>query len=316
MSQARLADVRSLQGGPVGIGPNDQIVLKSRVEQQSELIMMLKTHNDNMATEMRELERSRGAARESAVSADNDRAELARRLAELDDRFQQLASNHEETVTFMEGHKADKERLSSRVSNLEGSLSKSADAAAAVLVAKHEAELKAAHAAKKAAETKAMAAETKAMTAEERALQSEQMVASKDAAHAAAEKRTADMEAKHKEALAQAEAVARAAELHKATIVQLEQKVAAAASELDRSKSELEVALAAARSGTSEVSAIAKERDAHKAEVEELQKKLLEGSDGELGKVKKEYHAYKRYSTQLLQKEKEVNARLRHLGGQ
>jgi hypothetical protein len=50
--------------------------LQSRVEQQSELIMMLKTHNDNMATEMRELERSRGVARESAVSADNDRAEL------------------------------------------------------------------------------------------------------------------------------------------------------------------------------------------------------------------------------------------------
>lgn len=51
-------------------------VFQSRVEQQSELIMMLKTHNDNMSREMRELDKSRAAALESASRADKDRAEL------------------------------------------------------------------------------------------------------------------------------------------------------------------------------------------------------------------------------------------------
>eukprot|EP00038_Savillea_parva_P027975 m.62538 g.62538 ORF g.62538 m.62538 type:complete len:306 (+) comp8095_c0_seq3:125-1042(+) len=303
MSQARSADVRTLQGTHVGMGTNEQLVLRSRVEQQSELIMMLKTHNDNMSRELRDLEKSRAAALEAATRADRERADLGKRYTELDDRFHLLASNHKETVVFMEEHKADKERLSARLSELTSSLSS---------LSKEELE-----AAKSALE----AAEAKAAAAQQRSLQLETRVSTMTASRAAVDKRMATAEARSVELTQQLNAErtrADAAEKSNATlkvdVAKLESRLSTATSAVERVTAELSVIKAQVSSNQAEIAAVTKERDSLQKEIAELQQRLGEGGHAELAKVQKEYHAYKRYSTQLLQKEKEVNARLRHLG--
>lgn len=230
-----------------------------------------------------------------------------KQLAELNGRFGQLASNHKETVTFMEGHKADKERLSQRVSVLEGSLANAADTATATLTAQHQSELAAARATTEAAESKAI-------EAEKRATVLEQQLAERESERVAAVQRAIETEAQLKAAVAKSTATAQVDAAQKAELERLQARVAMGESAADRLKAELAVAQAQVKTVNSEVAAVTKERDSLKSEVAELNRKLTEGGDGELGKIKKEYHAYKRYSTQLLEKEKEVNARLRHLG--
>lgn len=100
---------------PASSSASETAVLRSRIEQQSDLIMMLKKHNDNMKQEKIQLELAKLDAVELAKEA-QDRLDVATSEKNtLSSRFQTLADNHAQTVKFMEEHKAEVMRLRNRM---------------------------------------------------------------------------------------------------------------------------------------------------------------------------------------------------------
>lgn len=234
-----------------------------------------------------------------------------KQLAELESRFRVLSSNHNETVKFMEEHKAEKMALRKRVAALEANLETAEHSAVEALEEAHAAALR-----RVVAEADARVAAANADAAEARASASrlEERAAVAERERLEAVQRAVETEEKLREMSVAAMAADKIAAANKTELATLVELLKEAEAKVDRLQADLDVAKAESRALSAETAAVAQERDTMRAERDDAMRKLTEGSAGALGKLKLEYAAYKRYSSELLEKEKEVNARLRHLG--
>lgn len=296
-------------------GTNDPVVLRSRIEQQSDLIMLLKRHNDAMNLENKtmtsQLQREKQGCR--AASADKQKAVAA--YDQLERRFRTLSSQHDELIVIKDEHKAEKKRLQETVRGFEVEL----------LVAKErwKAESETALAALEAQVT-ALEQTGKQQTAVLK--QAEIEIATTKAAAVAANREAA---ASLKASKIQAAGLEEQIDNLKAQLADATSKAKQAATQAAEQAGKLTTRLAAAEK---EVEAVKAGREAkHKeltlvlANLAAMESQLAKGKEewaatpeledvnGQLAKLQREYAAYKKYSKQLLDNEKEVNARLRTL---
>eukprot|EP00911_Craspedida_sp_UC1_P000477 UC1_evm1s360 len=106
-------------------------VMRSRLEQQSELILMMKQHNEECKAETSrlrtELQNALGTESDTRTEILDARSELA----QLRSRFDTLASNHEDIIKLKDGYKSEAAKLRSRVKILEAEAGGAVAAAAA-----------------------------------------------------------------------------------------------------------------------------------------------------------------------------------------
>lgn len=86
-------------------------LLKSRIDEQSQLIMILKQRADDAGTKLRTLERiNEELTKFRSEAEDRYRLEL-KKYAMLDARFNDLAENHSELIKFKDEYKRQNELL-------------------------------------------------------------------------------------------------------------------------------------------------------------------------------------------------------------
>eukprot|EP00045_Choanoeca_perplexa_P019112 m.293770 g.293770 ORF g.293770 m.293770 type:complete len:310 (-) comp31453_c0_seq1:24-953(-) len=90
-------------------------ILRSRLEEQSELIMLLKRRNEEAENKLSAATAARSTARASTYQNEQDAAALESRLQQLQLQFDTLSSNHEKLVAFKDDYKQQNSRL--RVEN-------------------------------------------------------------------------------------------------------------------------------------------------------------------------------------------------------
>lgn len=89
----------------------ENAMLRSRIEEQCELIMILKNRADEASTQLKTSERIRQSLEEfrqhaqAAINTETKKCEM------LDMRFNELAENHQELIKFKDQYKIENERL-------------------------------------------------------------------------------------------------------------------------------------------------------------------------------------------------------------
>ena len=102
-----LAKLRGLADGE----KTENAMLRSRIDEQSELIMILKTQADETSAKLKTSERIRDTLEEfrnnaqGVISAEMQKCEM------LDRRFNELADNHQELIKFKDEYKIQNEIL-------------------------------------------------------------------------------------------------------------------------------------------------------------------------------------------------------------
>lgn len=97
-----------------GLAPNEKTenaMLRSRIDEQSELIMILKTQSDEVATKLKTSERIREALEDFRKNAQGSIAVETQKCEMLDRRFNELAENHQELIKFKDQYKIENEML-------------------------------------------------------------------------------------------------------------------------------------------------------------------------------------------------------------
>lgn len=296
-------------------GTNDPLVLRSRIEQQSDLIMLLKRHNDAVNLENKNMTSQLSREKQGCRVAKADKQKAVAAHEKLEGRFRTLSSQHDELIIIKDEHKAEKKRLQEKVRGFEVELQIARDrwqAEGETALAALEAQVTALEhtgrqqtAAIKQAQIDIATTQAAAVAANREAAAA--LKASKIQA-AGLEEQTKQLQAQLADATSKAkQAAARAA----AQAGKLTTSLAAAEKEAEAAKSgrtakHQELTLALANLAAME-SQLAKGKEEWAATPE------LEDVNGQLAKLQREYAAYKKYSKQLLDNEKEVNARLRTL---
>ena len=90
-------------------------VLRSRVEQQSDLIMMLKTRNDELSTEIDGLKSSVRKAGLENTKLTLAKDKVVKQLNTLQDRFDTLAKQHQQMIEIKDEHKTARKLLQGQV---------------------------------------------------------------------------------------------------------------------------------------------------------------------------------------------------------
>lgn len=298
-----------------GGGTKDPVVLRSRIEQQSDLIMLLKRHNDAVNLENKNMVSQLAREKQGCEAAKNDKQKAVAAYSKLEGRFRTLSSQHDELIVIKDEHKADKKRLQEKVRGFEVELQIASDrwkaegeAALAALEAqvksleqdgrKHTASLKQAEIEITTTQAAAVAANREAAASlkesEVRAAGLEHQIKTLNA-------QLGDAAGKAKQAAARA--TAHTSKLT-ADLAASEKDAVAAKAGRDAEHETLAQALAKLAALESQ---LAKGKEDWAATPD------LEDVTGQLAKIHREYAAYKKYSKQLLDNEKEVNARLRTL---
>ncbi|XP_067936564.1 coiled-coil domain-containing protein 89-like [Watersipora subatra] len=86
-------------------------MLRSRIDEQSELIMILKTQSDETATKLKTSERIRESLEDFRKNAQGAIAVETAKCEMLDRRFNELAENHQELIKFKDQYKIENESL-------------------------------------------------------------------------------------------------------------------------------------------------------------------------------------------------------------
>lgn len=89
----------------------ENAMLRSRIEEQCELIMILKTRADELSGQLKTSERMRDALEDFRKNAQGSIAIETAKCEMLDRRFNELADNHQELIKFKDQYKIENEVL-------------------------------------------------------------------------------------------------------------------------------------------------------------------------------------------------------------
>jgi chromosome segregation ATPase len=98
---------------------NELSVLRSRVEQQAELILLLQRRAEDETNQRKAAQAEVAELRSQCVSADRQRQAAEDERARLMKQFETLSSNHQEIIAFKDEHKRTAEALRQRNATLE-----------------------------------------------------------------------------------------------------------------------------------------------------------------------------------------------------
>lgn len=289
----------------------EMLILRSRVEQQSDLIMMLKQRNDDLSNEIVELKSTVSKAGIANVKLANDKDTVVRELSVLQDRFDTLAKQHQQMIEIKDEHKTARNKLKLQVDALTSEVKTIAD----TLDAQHKSE-------KDSLRTKLDSSKAELARVREEFAKSTAIGAAK---LEASQKESSTFRAKY-DALAKQ---------HDALKIQLSKEQKQAASTIKRLTADEKAASDAAKRSSAKAESLSDELHASEGaaraatdEVQKLKVRLkkesastqvananeeLQSAVHSMQSIQQEYDAYKKYSSDLLKKEKEMNQRLRHL---
>ena len=89
----------------------EHAMLRSRINEQSQLIMILKQRSDESVVKIRTLEKMNAELESFRNEATEKFEQELRKFNILDQRFEDLASNHEELIKFKDEYKRQNELL-------------------------------------------------------------------------------------------------------------------------------------------------------------------------------------------------------------
>jgi len=311
---AMTKEAASDDAGPVV----DPELLRSRIEQQSDLIMLLKTRNEELTDTVNSLNgRVAKSGADSAV-LENVKAKAKIQYDVLYDRFNTLAKQHEQLIEFNAGHKADKLRFKQERDELEGKVNTIASTLKQDFKAT-ESTLQAAidgYKRKIASLEQQLSEESKGSDQKSDALTTKinELTArlNESAAATAAAIRERDVLQKKLD-LASGdsaqllEATEKALRDTQNTALGLSKQLEGMEGELGRNEERTAAAVA-------EAAELRKQAAAAAADSQDLAERMTrDPAQQQLDKLKNEYAAYKSYSADLLEKEKAMNKRLRNL---
>jgi len=102
-----LAKLRSLNEDD----KTENAMLRSRIDEQCQLIMILKQRGDETMTQLKTSERIRESLEEFRAHAQTAIDMEVKKSQMLDQRFNELAENHQELIKFKDQYKIENERL-------------------------------------------------------------------------------------------------------------------------------------------------------------------------------------------------------------
>lgn len=89
----------------------ENAMLRSRIEEQCQLIMVLKNRADEVALQLKTSERIRQSLEDFRNHAQSEIDAESKKSQMLDMRFNELAENHQELIKFKDQYKAENDRL-------------------------------------------------------------------------------------------------------------------------------------------------------------------------------------------------------------
>ncbi|XP_068123587.1 coiled-coil domain-containing protein 89 [Hyperolius riggenbachi] len=302
-------------------------MLKSRLDEQSQLICLLKRRADDSLLRSQGLERMNEELEKRAAEVQSLLAAERRRGDQLDERFNLLASNHQEMIRFKDEYKRQNEELRAECGRLREQRhpellekERNIHELRAQLEAAHThiSQLQGSHQEELAdlqLRHTQLLEENRAQTQEQQIL-SQRLKESEDSCRQVREKLSRVMELRSTE---QKDADRKLDELNKEKqeLLQLCMERGRTLQERQRESAEMSNRLHAADKARKEAEerfqrdVMAVDADSR---VQELNARLGD-SDKELEQLRKEFEAFKKHSADLLAKERELNAKLRHLIG-
>eukprot|EP00039_Didymoeca_costata_P001840 m.55561 g.55561 ORF g.55561 m.55561 type:complete len:309 (+) comp10989_c0_seq3:91-1017(+) len=299
------------------------LVLKSRVEQQADLIMTLKRRNDELQASVDKVKEQHAQSERDRISLKIDYEQQAESYRTLQDRFSTLSQNHTELIVIKDGHKNARKRLEEEC----GTLTKKLETLSMTLTSTHAEEISGLRECVKGLEEKLKASESERQSVEN-------------------QMKTLEKTYEEQETKRKSEALLESNEKEKALNV-IKEALKKSEEELDNNRKTSQDKLNALELKLVELQAMCKELESSKnaavnrenelqdlvtehsktiakfqkqiadktAEEQEYASKAKDTSTPEyaLEKLRKEYAAYKVHSSELLRKEKEMNTRLRKL---
>jgi chromosome segregation ATPase len=281
------------------------------VEQQSDLIMMLKQRNDDLQKEITTLKGTLSASGMEKVRLETAKDAVVKELATLQERFATLAKQHQQMIEIKDEHKTARYALKEQVDKLAAEIK--------TITEKLDEE----HKDEKASLRTQLTATQKQLADAQQELQRTASAASKQSNQASTT--TADMKAKYDALVKDHDKLKTLLQTGKTksdkTIKRLQgdEKAASTAAEkaiarADHLGTELHASEGAARAALDEVKQLkAKLKKESANAVVTGARAEIEAAVQAMESVKQEYSAYKKYSSDLLKKEKDMNNRLRHL---
>eukprot|EP00040_Diaphanoeca_grandis_P030471 m.180115 g.180115 ORF g.180115 m.180115 type:complete len:327 (-) comp32005_c0_seq4:242-1222(-) len=299
----------------------DPTVLRSRIEQQSDLIMLLKNHSDAVSKENKRLQAAHRIEEHKALVCHSSERKTKEELAILQDRFETLAAHHEELIVIKDEYKTEKKRLLEKCKGLEVEL----QIAESRWLATHRDEVVLLHH-KLEQQTQQTNTFFEQIVSLQRELESAKKYsqaegAVSEAATSAMRARCAALERKCLES--ETSARTRVATLT-ATITDVNQQCDVLRTTVNARDAEVATTNALLLSETERLNVERKQAERAAVRCEDLEQQLaavvLENQqllsrdiDGEIVKLKKEYEAHKKYSRKQLDHEQQVIKRLRML---
>ena len=287
------------------------VMLQSRVEQQSDLIMMLKMRNDGLQTEITALKGTLSASGLEKVRLETSKDAVMKELATLQDRFATLAKQHQQMIEFKDEHKTARYALKRQVDELTAQIKTITD----TLEAEHKDE-------KVTLQTQLTTSQGMLESLQQE-LQFLTLAASEQSKQANSE--TSDIRLKYDALVKEHNQLKTVVQTDRAKSekmikrLQEDEKVTSTAAKnatarAEQLGAELHASEGAARAALDEVKQLKKrlKKESATAAVSDA-KSQIEVAVSAMESVKQEYSAYKKYSSDLLKKEKEMNSRLRHL---
>jgi len=289
----------------------EMLILRSRVEQQSDLIMMLKTRNDELSTEIGSLKSEAKTTGLAKTKLSLEKDSIAKELATLQDRFDTLAKQHQQMIEIKDEHKAARKKLQGQVDELTAQV----QTIAATLQAEHKSEkdslrTELAHAQSELAKVNLEFEKQTASAASKLNKAVEEGVSFRCKYETLAKQHDALKIQLAKEQRQSAAAIKRLAADEKRAS-EAAQRASTKAETLGDELHASEAAARAARDEALELKARLKKESAS-SQVANANSDL-QAAVHSMQSIKQEYAAYKKYSSDLLKKEKEMNQKLRHL---
>ncbi|KAI8481416.1 Coiled-coil domain containing 89 [Branchiostoma belcheri] len=281
---------------------SENAMLRSRIDEQSELICILKRRSDEHLASAQTLERVNAELRKFREEAEEQLEQEVRKFNILDERFHELASNHEEMIKFKDEYKRqneklrkENERLRDENARLFNEALEERDQRIAVL----EEQVASLNRQRGKMEEKCKYVET--LSRCKIKLQSELSSVKQD-------RQTMSKEVEERlKALSKERDELLDLSMQRGKIIQEKQK------EAEKFQQKIDEAEKAKQAALARFEREAAAVDAN-LQVQKLRQELAEAQD-RVETMVKEFDAYKKHTNSLLTKEKELNARLRHLVG-
>eukprot|EP00041_Stephanoeca_diplocostata_P009688 m.151066 g.151066 ORF g.151066 m.151066 type:complete len:318 (+) comp17848_c0_seq2:214-1167(+) len=304
---------------PASSSASETTVLRSRIEQQSDLIMMLKKHNDNMKQEKMQLEMEKKDAERNAKNAQDLLLVATTEKNTISSRFQTLAENHSQTVAFMEEHKAEVIRLRQQLKNTDQETERKVTEATNEINTCNDkivSDLK--------AKIQVLEQGHASVESELQSLQVKLDASTNNASRSASNLLELQVKFNHltKELAKAQESVQGNNHNLEVEVRSLQKNKEQLQGEMRKLNEQLRDVKNVAEKSMARVCTLEKENATLRRDLEtqksnasrtEVSKLTHPDEGSELKRLRLEYAAYKKHSTELLQREKEMNARLRHL---